>query len=111
MKQAVRSVGVMSFARISGLLYTILGVVLIPFILMATAFAPSKGRGGMPFGGGMIFALAAPFLYGLLGFVFGAIMAALYNVVAGWIGGVELELEVAAAQPTPQAASPEPARP
>jgi len=34
-----------------------------------------------------------PILYGVGGFVGGAITAALYNVVAGRVGGLELELE------------------
>ena len=32
-------------------------------------------------------------MYGLMGVVGGAIGAALYNLVAGWVGGIEVELE------------------
>lgn len=33
-------------------------------------------------------------LYGVMGFVFGAIGALIYNLVAKWVGGFELELEL-----------------
>ena len=45
----------------------------------------------MAFGFG--FAIAAPFLYAAMGFVFGALGASIYNVVAKWIGGIEVEVE------------------
>jgi hypothetical protein len=34
-----------------------------------------------------------PLIYGLMGFVSGAIGGLLYNAFAGWMGGFELELE------------------
>jgi hypothetical protein len=34
-----------------------------------------------------------PVLYGLFGILTGAVGAAIYNLVAGWIGGLEVELE------------------
>jgi len=45
----------------------------------------------MMFGVGAIVFL--PIFYGVIGAVGGAICAALYNVFAGMIGGVELNLE------------------
>nr|MBA3273122.1 DUF3566 domain-containing protein [Chthoniobacterales bacterium] len=32
-------------------------------------------------------------IYGIMGFVLGALSAALYNVIAKWIGGIEVEVE------------------
>ena len=34
-----------------------------------------------------------PLLYGILGVVFGALIAWFYNLVAGWTGGIEMELD------------------
>jgi hypothetical protein len=34
-----------------------------------------------------------PIIYGVVGFLFGVIGAALYNLVARWIGGFEVEVE------------------
>ena len=50
-------------------------------------FAPKEA----PFGTGFVFAL--PILYGICGFIFTAIGCAVYNLVAGWVGGVEVELD------------------
>ena len=42
-----------------------------------------------------MFAIAMPIMYGVFGVVGGAIGAALYNLVAGWVGGIEVELDEA----------------
>ena len=34
-----------------------------------------------------------PVIYGVMGFILGVIGAAVYNLVARWIGGIELEVE------------------
>jgi hypothetical protein len=34
-----------------------------------------------------------PLIYGVLGAVMALVIAALYNFLAGWLGGVELTLE------------------
>ena len=34
-----------------------------------------------------------PIFYGAMGFIFGVITAAIYNLVAQWIGGLEVEVE------------------
>jgi len=43
----------------------------------------------------MMFALGIfmPIFYAVFGFIFGIISAAIYNLVAGWIGGIEVEVE------------------
>jgi len=53
------------------------------------------GGDATPFGMG--FLVVMPFLYAIAGFVFGALIAWLYNFVADWTGGVELGLEPAGA--------------
>ena len=37
--------------------------------------------------------IVMPIFYGLIGFIFGALGAWLYNLMAKWIGGVKLEFE------------------
>jgi hypothetical protein len=34
-----------------------------------------------------------PVIYGVMGFIGGVIGAAVYNLVARWIGGIEVEVE------------------
>ncbi len=92
----VKSVGVMSVAKIMGLVYGCLGLIFVPFFLiagLAGSFA-SHDKSSFPFAGaiGITFAIFAPLLYGGMGFVFGAIGALIYNLVAKWVGGFELEL-------------------
>ena len=92
----VKSVGVMSVAKILGLVYGCLGLIFVPFFLIggfAGAFA-SQDKPAFPFAGaiGIVLAILAPLLYGGMGFVFGAIGALIYNLIAKWVGGFELEL-------------------
>ena len=39
------------------------------------------------------FGIFMPVLYGVMGFIFGVLMAVVYNLVARWIGGIEVEVE------------------
>jgi hypothetical protein len=47
--------------------------------------------GMMVFGTG--FAVLLPFLYAAMGFVGGVISAFIYNIIAKWVGGIEVEVE------------------
>ena len=47
----------------------------------------------MMLGLGVGFAIFAPIMYGVMGFLVGVIGAFLYNVVAKWVGGIEVEVE------------------
>jgi hypothetical protein len=95
----VKSVGVMSVAKIMGLIYACIGVIFIPFILLfaalGSAFGPMTGQPNNPFAGvvGIVLAVIAPVFYGGFGFVVGAVGALLYNLFSGWVGGFELQLE------------------
>lgn len=99
----IRSVGVMSLAKVLGVLYGGLGLVFgILFALfsvlgggamMASGQQDAGIGGGMMMGMGLGFAIFAPICYGLMGFVGGALTAWLYNLAAGWVGGVEIETQ------------------
>lgn len=87
MKQRIRRVSPLPLATVLGILYAILGLVMMPIFLFIASMAPEEA------GFGTGFVLAMPILYGLIGFIFTAVGAALYNLVAGWVGGVEVDLE------------------
>jgi hypothetical protein len=93
----VKRIGPLSFAKISGMLYGLMGLIIGAcislFSVVGGAFAPGRGSGavGMLFGAAAIVVL--PIVYGLVGFVISLISAALYNLVAGWVGGVELDVQ------------------
>jgi hypothetical protein len=76
-------------AKFMGVLYLLFGLLFAPMFLLMGMFAP-EGQGGMF---GTLFAVAMPIMYGVFGVVGGAIGAALYNLVAGWVGGIEVELQ------------------
>jgi hypothetical protein len=99
----LKSVGVMSFAKLAGLIYGCLGLIFVPFFLLFAVIGSFAGQDKLPFAGifGILFAILMPILYGAMGFVMGAISALLYNVMAKWAGGLELELELRPATSAP----------
>ncbi len=56
---------------------------------MRAARAPAAVATGIMLGMGLFI----PVIYGVMGFVVGIIGAAIYNLVAGWIGGIEMDVE------------------
>ena len=98
MVQRLKSVGVMSVAKTMAVLYAALGLLggLIFFVITTVwgEMMKSGASSGMfPAIGGAAAIVVFPLLYGCIGFVGGAIMAWLYNMVAKGSGGVELDLE------------------
>jgi len=93
----IKRIEPLSLAKLCGILYAIMGLI---FGCVLSVFAVAGGfptqnspmpAFGMVLGVGAIFFL--PIFYGGLGFVFTFIGAALYNVIAGIVGGVELEVQ------------------
>jgi len=93
----VKRIGPLSFAKISGMLYGLMGLIfgacISLFSLLGGALAPGRGSGAPALLFGAAAIVVFPILYGLLGFVMSLIGAALYNLVAGWVGGVELDVQ------------------
>jgi hypothetical protein len=91
----ITRVGPLSVAKVAGLLYVIMGLVFGAFVSLAAMIggfaANQEGAGafGALFGVGAIILL--PIFYGCLGFVMTLIMAALFNVATGIVGGVEVD--------------------
>ena len=108
--QIIKSVGVLSVAKIFGLLYSCMGLVFVPIFLIMALAGATAGPKEFPLGGvlGIVLAIVIPIFYGGMGFVMGAIGALLYNLIAGWIGGFEVQLELA---PTSQVFTPSAALP
>jgi hypothetical protein len=111
----IRRFGVVRTATALAVLYTIAALIFFGifavFILLAGAQQPNLGGFDMGAGvvGILIGGLVASAIYGLFGWIFTAIFCLLYNWVAGFTGGVELELKAApvvTAQPLPPAAPP-----
>jgi hypothetical protein len=93
----IRNVGVLSVGKVFGCVYALLGLIIggIFSLISLAGFAAAgggqnAGPGALIFGVGAI--VAVPIFYGVIGFIGGIITAALYNLVAALVGGVELDL-------------------
>jgi hypothetical protein len=96
----LKRIGALSLAKICAIIYAVIGLIIGFFVsaiallgtMIGSAFDESAGPFiGLFFGIGSIFLF--PILYGLLGFLGGLISAAIYNLAARTIGGVEMEFE------------------
>jgi hypothetical protein len=87
----------LSFAKIAGTLYAVMGLIfgcLLSLVALGGGFASNTSRIpglGAMVGVGAIVIL--PILYGCIGFVATLIGAWIYNVVAGVVGGIELDVQ------------------
>jgi hypothetical protein len=92
-------IGPISVAKVAFVLYGVLGLIFGAFFAAVSLLGASLGAAhgeesallGAVFGVGAVILL--PLLYGGLGAVMGLFMAWLYNVVAGFVGGVEVRTE------------------
>ncbi len=91
----LRHIGVLSAAKISALLYGAISLLIVPlFLLLAGIMSVVPHEPNQPSAAVFVgFALVAPFIYAGMGFVMGALMAFVYNLIAGWIGGLEMQFE------------------
>ena len=95
----VKHVAPLSVAKVAGVVFALLGLcvgALFSLIGMVGAFAFDRSQFPFPFAGLMFGAgaiIMLPIFYGVIGFIFSLIGAALYNLVAGWVGGVEVEMQ------------------
>jgi len=85
----------LSVGKLLGILYALIGFIAGIFISIISAvsatFSQGTGFMGALFGIGAVIIL--PIFYGVMGFVSGVIIAGLYNLVAGWVGGIEVQTQ------------------
>jgi len=96
----IRRFGVMSVAKISGAIGLIMGLIMGIFaaLMMLVGFSAGPAAGGLGMGSGGIFAAIIAFIvvlvtYAVVTFLWGAVAAFVYNLAAGWFGGIEFEAE------------------
>jgi hypothetical protein len=87
MQYRIRRFGIQSTALTVGILYFIIALLLAPIFYLASRSGPPDQV--LP---GIAFVLG-PFIYAVVGYVVTAIGCWLYNLIAGWSGGVSLTLE------------------
>lgn len=98
----IKAVGVLSVAKILGMIEACIGLLLMPIFLLMGLAGTLIGGERSPFTGmvGVIIAFMLPIVYGVIGFISGAIAAALYNLFAKWVGGIEVQVQLASASQT-----------
>lgn len=102
----IRRFNVLKTATVVGVMYmVIIAIFVVPFLLLFSFVGiagSSQGQGG---GVGAILGIGlfAIFFYGILGWVFTAIACVIYNAVAGWVGGIEVQVEPVAPPAPPPA--------
>ena len=119
-EMTIRRFGVLSVAKMNGILWLVFGLIVgvlygLFFIIFGAAMSSLAPQGG-GMGAmesvvvGLIFMIAMPATYGVIGLIAGAIGALVYNMLAGIIGGIKFEIEgvqqVYAPPPPPQAWAP-----
>lgn len=91
----IRSVGVLSCAKIFAVVQGAVGILVSFFLVIVGAIAMAAAPAQQKFGmlGLIVMAALAPVFYAGIGFVIGMIWGVVYNWVAHTLGGIELELE------------------
>ncbi|HVZ64337.1 MAG TPA: hypothetical protein VG936_07185 [Lacunisphaera sp.] len=98
-KRRIKKFAPLQLGLMLGVTYALISLVIIPFMLVffliggLAAKANGASQAPFMFGFGAIFIIFIPVLYGVMGFIGGVIGAFIYNLVAKWIGGVEVEVE------------------
>jgi hypothetical protein len=103
----IRRVKPLSCAKVAGVIYALMGLIggllmSVAFMGLGTAMGEDSQLGAVM--GGMMgigSIIVLPIVYGVLGFILTAIAAFLYNIVAGVVGGIEIEVDTPPAAVTP----------
>ena len=82
MKKRISHISVLQQGIVCALLYGLLSLIAVPFLILGALFGHS--------GFGVIFFIFIPVIYAIVGFIAGILSAFIYNLVAGWTGGIEL---------------------
>jgi len=93
--QSIQSVGIVSCAKIMGVVYGALGLLAGPIfflVMLVSALAGGHENRVAVIASGAAMLVFLPVFYGALGFAMGAVSAWIYNLAAGKFGGIQLEL-------------------
>jgi hypothetical protein len=109
----IKRFNVLKTATVVAVMYMVLvAIFVVPFLLLFTfvgVVGSSQAQGGL--GAILGVGLFAIFAYGILGWILTAIACLIYNGVAAWIGGIEVQVEAVAPPAPPPAWITSPAPP
>ena len=100
MRRQIKRIAPLQLGKMLGMLYVCMGLIFLPFFALAGLLGPSAAQQsqatpatGLFTGIMFVFGTLIPIIYGVMGFIGGIVVAALYNLFARWIGGIEVEVE------------------
>jgi Transmembrane domain of unknown function (DUF3566) len=104
LNRRIKRIAPLQAGKMLGVLYGGMGLIFFPFFVFAGLLSvfvqqsPQHGQAETAAPAviaGLMVAMAVlmPVIYGAMGFVLGLLGAAIYNLVARWIGGIEVEVE------------------
>ncbi len=85
-KTVLKSIGPLSVGKLYAVMMAVFGFFAGLVMALVGTLSPAGGLG-------MAAVIWVPLLYAILGFVGGIVGAWLYNLLAGWLGGIEMEFE------------------
>jgi hypothetical protein len=96
--KTLKRIDVSSAAIMYGVIGAATGFILGIFFLLFGGLMSSlggglSGRGNLGAGLGIISIIVFPILYGIIGLIGGALAAVFYNLFAGMVGGIKIEIE------------------
>jgi hypothetical protein len=100
----INKMGIFSFAKMQGVMGLVIGLIIgviygliiIGYSLLGASLVGNDAKLAVGGGGviaGIVTMIAVPIVYGIFAFIFGALGALIYNIFAGIVGGVEIEVE------------------
>ena len=103
-KLRIRKLGVLSVAKMYAAMACVISLLIsIPYGLFIIIFsligaAGARGEAGLMVGGGgiimgILVMIGIPIMYTIVAFIGGCIGALVYNLFAGMVGGIEIEVE------------------
>jgi len=94
----IKKLDIISCAKIHAVVLAIFGLIVGLFIgafsSLISSFSDDADEVGFKFKSfGLFSIIIFPIIYAIAGFIGGLITGAIYNLVAGWVGGIKIELK------------------
>ena len=91
MEKELKRIAVLQTGKMLAILYGFLGLLMLPFMLIVCLVSvANQGAEGLLMMAPMAIMIV---FYPIMGFVGGILLAALYNLVAKWVGGLRFTVE------------------
>lgn len=95
MTRRLKRIAPLQLGKILAVLYGAMGLLAAPVFLIISLVGSTSGqKAAVPAVlGGLVGVVLVPIFYAVMGFLIGVVGAFLYNLVARWVGGIEVEVE------------------